>query len=245
MARRIFKAEDFLRCFFMENISKSRLPTEPTAARPLINVWLVEDNHLFRDTVARALNEVGDMRCSQVFSNAEDALDALLGGAIPDIIMLDIELPGKNGILAASQFKSITPATPIVMLTAFDDGDKIFEAICAGASGYLVKNSPPLERIVDAVHEALRGGAPMTPHVAKLVLDKFAKLSKPKIDYGLTMREKKVLELMVEGLISKEIASRLDLSYHTVDTHVRNIYTKLHVHTRIGAVTKVFQERIF
>ena len=229
----------------MQDIVKSEPPIDRTAARPCINVWLVEDNHVFRDTVARALNEVEGMRCSQLFSSAEDALDALYGGAIPDIILLDIELPGKNGIVAASQFKSITPATPIVMLTAFDDSDRIFEAICAGASGYLVKNSPPLERIVDAVHEALRGGAPMTPHVAKLVLDKFAKLSKPKIDYGLTMREKKVLELMVEGLISKEIASRLDLSYHTVDTHVRNIYTKLHVHTRISAVTKVLQERIF
>jgi len=232
-------------CLFMENLIKSEPAMDRIAPGQRINVWLVEDNHLFRDTVARALNQVDDMRCSQLFSNAEDAVDALLGGAIPDIIMLDIELPGQSGILAASQFKAITPTTPIVMLTAFDDGDKIFEAICAGASGYLVKNSPPLERIVDAVHEALRGGAPMTPHVAKLVLDKFAKLSKPKIDYGLTMREKKVLELMVEGLISKEIASRLDLSYHTVDTHVRNIYTKLHVHTRIGAVTKVFQERIF
>ena len=229
----------------MENMIKSDLSVRRTATRQLISVWLVEDNHLFRDTVARALNDVEGMHCSQLFSSAEDALDALLGGAIPDIILLDIELPGKNGILAASQIKSITPATPIVMLTAFDDRERIFEAICAGASGYLVKNAPPLERIVDAVHEALRGGAPMTPRVAKMVLDKFAKLSKPRIDYGLTMREKKVLELMVEGLISKEIASRLDLSYHTVDTHVRNIYTKLHVHTRISAVTKVLQERIF
>jgi DNA-binding NarL/FixJ family response regulator len=221
------------------------LATKPTTARQPINVWLVEDNHVFRNTVARALNEVEGMQCSQLFSNAEDALDALLGGAIPDIILLDIGLPGKSGILAASQFKTITPATPIVMLTAFDDGDRIFEAICAGASGYLVKNSPPVERIVDAVHEALQGGAPMTPHVAKMVLDKFAKLSKPSIDYGLTAREKMVLELMVKGLFKKEIASQLELSYHTVDTHMRNIYTKLHVHTRINAVTKVLQERLF
>jgi DNA-binding NarL/FixJ family response regulator len=229
----------------MENMIEPEPSRRRSAAAQPIKVWLVEDNHVFRSTVARALNQVEGLHCSQLFSNAEDALDALLGGAVPDLILLDIELPGKSGILAASQFKSITPATPIVMLTAFDDGDRIFEAICAGASGYLVKNSPPLERIVDAVHEALRGGAPMTPHVAKMVLDKFAKLSKPKMDYGLTAREKKVLELMVEGLISKEIARRLDLSYHTVDTHVRNIYTKLHVHTRISAVTKVFQERIF
>ncbi len=230
---------------FMETLIEPDLSMRRNAAREFTSVWLVEDNHLFRDTVARALNDVDGMHCSQLFSNAEDALDALLGGAIPDIILLDIELPGKNGILAASQFKSITPATPIVMLTAFDDRDRIFEAICAGASGYLVKNAPPVERIVDAVNEALRGGAPMTPRVAKMVLDKFAKLSKPKMDYGLTMREKMVLELMVEGLMLKEIASRLGLSFHTADTHVRNIYTKLHVHTRISAVTKVLQERIF
>jgi DNA-binding NarL/FixJ family response regulator len=130
------------------------------------------------------------------------------------------------------------------MLTAFDDSDKIFRAICAGASGYLLKTAP-IERIVEAIEEALRGGAPLTPQVAQSVLRMFATLAQPAQDYGLTAREKKILELMTQGLIKKEIADRLGVSYHTVDTHLRNIYTKLHVHSRTGAVAKAIKERLF
>ncbi len=229
----------------METVAK---PGKPTAARPFarhpISVWLVEDNHTFRKTVARVLSEVEGVECTHHFSNAEDALDALLGGAVPDVVLLDVELPGKSGIEAVSQIKAISPATRVVMLTVFDDHEKVFKAICAGASGYLLKTSP-VERIVESVHEALAGGAPMTPRVAKSVLDMFARLSPPKHDYGLTRQEQKVLELMAQGLIKKEIADRLALSYHTVDTHLRNIYTKLHVNTRTGAVAKALQERLF
>jgi DNA-binding NarL/FixJ family response regulator len=212
--------------------------------RPPITVWLVEDNHTFRNTVARVLSEVEGVECSQRFANAEDALDALLGGAVPDVVLLDVELPGKSGIEAVSQIKAISPATRIVMLTVFDDHEKVFRAICAGASGYLLKTSS-VERIVESVHEALDGGAPMTPRVAKSVLDMFARLSRPQHDYGLTRQEQRILELMAQGLIKKEIADRLALSYHTVDTHLRNIYTKLHVHTRTGAVAKALQEKLF
>src|SRR5208282_2050635 len=112
-----------------------------------------------------------------------------------------------------------------------------FKAICAGASGYLLKTSP-VDRIVESIHEALAGGAPMTSRVASSVLQMFSKLAKPKQDYGLTAREQKILELITQGLIKKEIADSLSLSYHTVDTHLRNIYTKLHVHNRSGAVAK-------
>jgi DNA-binding NarL/FixJ family response regulator len=223
-------------------------PAKPTAvraaARNPITVWLVEDNHIFRKTVARVLNEVEGVECSQHFSNAEDALGALLAGAVPDVVLLDVELPGKSGIEAVSQIKAISPSTRVVMLTVFEDHEKVFKAICAGASGYLLKTSP-IERIVESVHEALDGGAPMTPRVAKSVLDMFARLSRPKHDYGLTRQEQKILELMAQGLIKKEIAERLAISYHTVDTHLRNIYTKLHVNTRTGAVAKALQERLF
>ena len=229
----------------METIVRSGKPSASRAgARPPITVWLVEDNHTFRNTVARVLSEVEGVECSRHFANAEDALDALLGGAVPDVILLDVELPGKSGIEAVSQIKSISPSTRVVMLTVFEDHEKVFKAICAGASGYLLKTSP-VERIVESVHEALDGGAPMTPRVAKSVLDMFARLSRPKHDYGLTRQEQKILELMAQGLIKKEIADRLTLSYHTVDTHLRNIYTKLHVHTRTGAVAKAFQEKLF
>lgn len=229
----------------METIAKSGKSAVVRApARHPISVWLVEDNHTFRKTVARVLSEVEGVDCTQHFANAEDALDALLGGAVPDVVLLDVELPGKSGIQAVSQIKAISPATRVVMLTVFDDHEKVFKAICAGASGYLLKTSP-VERIVESVHEALDGGAPMTPRVAKSVLDMFARLSQPKHDYGLTRQEQRVLELMAQGLIKKEIADRLALSYHTVDTHLRNIYTKLHVNTRTGAVAKALQERLF
>jgi DNA-binding NarL/FixJ family response regulator len=229
----------------MELVGKSgKSPAPPAPARNPIAVWLIEDNHTFRKTVTRVLNDVQGVDCSHQFANAEDALDALLGGAVPDVVLLDVELPGQSGIQAVSQIKAISPSTRVIMLTVFDDHEKVFKAICAGASGYLLKTSS-IERIVESVYEALEGGAPMTPRVAKSVLDMFAKLSGPERDYGLTHKEQKVLELMAQGLIKKEIADHLALSYHTVDTHIRNIYTKLHVNTRTGAVAKALQERLF
>jgi DNA-binding NarL/FixJ family response regulator len=207
-------------------------------------VWLVEDNHTFRNTIARVLSEVDGIECTQRFSNAEDALDALIGGGVPDVILLDVQLPDLNGIEAVQKIKSISPATRVVILTAFNDHEKVFKAICAGASGYLLKTSP-VERIVESIHEAISGGAPMTPQVASSVLQMFARMAKPKQDYGLTSREQQILQMMTEGLIKKEIADKLSLSYHTVDTHLRNIYTKLHVHNSTGAVAKALKERLF
>jgi DNA-binding NarL/FixJ family response regulator len=213
------------------------------ASRPPTTVWLVEDNHTFRNTVARVLNEVDQLDCNRQFPDSESALTALVEGAVPDVVLLDVELPGLGGIEAIRHIKSISPATRVVMLTVFDDHDKIFRAICAGASGYLLKTSP-VEKIVESIHEVQAGGAAMTPRVARSVLDMFARLSPPRQDYGLTERERIILELMIQGLIKKEIADRLSLSYHTVDTHLRNIYTKLHVHTRTGAVSKALKERL-
>lgn len=224
--------------------------TTPPAAAPKrgmahrVSVWLIEDNHVFRRTVSRVLNDQPEMECPQAFANAEDALDALMGGAVPDVVLVDVQLPGMNGIEAVKTIKSISPATRVVMLTAFDDSDKIFRAICAGASGYLLKTSP-IENIVESIHQALAGGAPLTPQVAQSVLKMFASFAQPVHDYGLTEREQRILELMTQGFIKKEIADRLDVSYHTVDPHLRNIYTKLHVHSRTGAVAKALKEKLF
>lgn len=227
----------------MQTIVREKL-SAVKSVRPPINVWLIEDNHTFRNTVARALGRVENIECSQHFANAEDALDAMLGGAVPDVALVDVELPGQNGIEAVRKIKSISPATRVVMLTVFDDQEKVFKAICAGASGYLLKTSP-VERIAESIHEALAGGAPMTPRVAGAVLKMFSQLVQPKQDYGLTVREQKIVELMSNGLIKKEIADQLELNYHTMDTHLRNIYTKLHVHSRTGAVAKAVKERLF
>ena len=214
------------------------------AVEPVITVWLVEDNETFRNTVARTLARVPMLDCSHRFPNAEEAIESLEGGAVANVILLDFEMPGINGVEAIKRIKAISPSTRIIMLTVVDSHNKIFNAICAGASGYLLKTSLA-QKIVEAIHEVQTGGAPMTPQVARSVLDMFSRFPASRGDYGLTEREQKILELMVDGMIKKEIADRLALSYHTVDSHLRNIYTKLHVHTRTGAVAKAVKERLF
>ena len=213
-------------------------------AGPVITVWLVEDNESFRNTVARALGQVPFLECPHRFPNAEEALDALEDGAVANVILLDVELPGMNGVEAVARIKSLSPSTRVIMLTVVDSDNKIFNAICAGASGYLLKTSPA-QKIIDAIQEVHVGGAPMTPQIARSVLEMFSRFSLPTNEYRLTNRERMILELMVQGLIKKEMADRLSLSYHTVDTYLRNIYAKLHVHTRTGAVAKALKERLF
>ena len=215
-----------------------------TPVQRVVSVWLVEDNHRFRRTVARLLNQVDGLECSQNFTNAEDALDALNKGCVPDVILLDVELPGQNGIEAMRTIKSICPSTRVLMLTAFDDHEKVFKAICAGASGYLLKASP-LERIVESIQQALEGGAPLNPQVARSVLDMFSKLVNPRHDYGLTEREQEVLELMARGFPKKGIADQLSIRYYTVDSHVKNIYAKLHVHSITEAVACLHNKHVF
>jgi len=219
------------------------MSAKSTLTRP-ISVWLVEDNQSFRHTMVRVLKQAQDLECSHHFASSEEALDELTRGAVPDVVLLDVELPGLNGLEAVKRIKSIAPSSHVIMLTVFDDHDKIFKALCSGASGYLLKTSP-MEKIIESVREVYNGGAPMTPRVARSVLDMFTRTARPHRDYGLTTREEKILELMTQGLIKKEIADQLSLSYHTVDTHLRNIYTKLHVHTRTGAVSKALKERLF
>lgn len=209
---------------------------------PESTVWLIEDNATYRRTVARVIDQLPGLRCARAFSNCEDAL-AALGTERSDVVLLDVGLPGMSGLEGIAKIKALAPATCVLVLTVFDDDDKIFRAICAGASGYLLKTSPA-EQIASAIHEVLAGGAPMNASIASRVLRMFARLAPPQKDYGLTDREKEVLELMVRGLIKKEIADRMKLSVHTVDTHLRNIYGKLEVNTRTGAVAKAVKENL-
>jgi DNA-binding NarL/FixJ family response regulator len=221
-----------------------RFAPEPMKSEPH-SVWLIEDEESFRQMVCRILNRVPDLTCTGQFASAEHALDSLRRGEVPEVILLDVELPGQNGLEAVKTIRAISPATRVVMLTVFPDDDKVFKAICGGASGYLLKTAPS-SSIVQSIHEALAGGAPMTPQIARSVLDMFARFGSHKeaVDYGLTVREKEVIQLMAEGLVTKEIADRLSVTYRTVDTHLKNIYAKLHVHTRGGAINKVLKERL-
>jgi DNA-binding NarL/FixJ family response regulator len=211
---------------------------------PKTVVWLIEDHADSRRVLARVLNQVSTMQCPCAFASCEDALAALRTNPSPEVILLDIGLPGMSGIEGIRRIKALAPGTHVIMLTVFDDQEKVFNAICAGASGYLLKTADE-DAIAGAIQEVLEGGAPINPRVARLVLNMFASRSAPPAQkYSLSDREREVLELMVQGLIKKEVAERLHLSYHTVDNHFRSIYAKLLVHTRGGAVAKAVSEHL-
>lgn len=206
-----------------------------------IEVWVIEDNETLRRTVARVLGREKDLDCSHQFDRCEDAFKVLIDGARPQVILLDLGLPGMSGIEGIERIKASLPEIEILVFSVFDDNDRVFRAICAGASGYLLKTSSMTE-IPEAIREVMAGGAPMNARIARRVLEMFSKVAPSNKDYGLTTRETEVLNQMVEGLTKKEIADRLGLSFHTVDKHIRGIYSKLHVNTMTGAVAKALKE---
>lgn len=215
-------------------------------ARPVekqLVVWVVEDDALFRETVVEVVAAAGDMEAPKAFGTGEEALEALQHEDAPDVVLMDLGLPGLSGLEGTRRIRKVSPTTDVVVLTVHEDTDKIFEAICAGASGYLLKPSTT-GTILEAVRAAHRGEASITPKIARRVLDLFAHLAPPQGDYGLTRREQEVLHCMVEGMTKKEMAERLCISYFTIDRHLRNVYAKLHVHSRGSAVAKALKERL-
>jgi DNA-binding NarL/FixJ family response regulator len=204
-------------------------------------IWIIEDHNAFRRTLVRVMNAEDDLQCTRDFDSCEKALAAPAQDDMPDLVLLDVGLPGMSGLDGIRLIKERYPKALVIILTVFEDDDKVFSAICAGAAGYLLKTSSAAE-ITQAVRDALDGGSPMTSRIARRVLDMFSKLAPKQGDYGLSDREKEILQLMVIGLIKKEIADRLALSIHTVDTYLRRIYEKLEVNTRTGAVAKALKE---
>ncbi len=209
-------------------------------------VWLVEDNDSYRKAVARTLDRASGIQCDCECRSAEELMAELEKGDAPDVILLDVQLPGSDGILSLPLIRSRARESKILVLTAFDESEKIYNAICAGASGYLLK-SAGADDIVQAIEETLSGGAPMTPSLAVRVLRQFSDLLSPSKlpeDYKLTEREIGILRLMGDGFIKKEIADQLSISQHTVNSHIRSIYDKLQVHTNTAAVAKAIREDI-
>lgn len=207
------------------------------------SVWIIEDNALLRGGIEDTLDLADGLACPVAVESVEEALDALTMGHRPDIVLMDIGLPGMDGIAGAKAIRDVSPDARIVMLTIHEENDKVVQAICAGASGYLLKPASP-QRVVEAVREVRDGAAPINGYIAGKVLGMFARLAAPGPDYGLTAREKEVLQLLVDGLTMKEAAGRLSLSYHTIDAHIRKVYGKLHVRSRSGAVAKALRERL-
>jgi len=208
-----------------------------------IGVWVVEDNEYLRETVVELVDGRADMRCTLAADSSEVALEALGRDAIPQVVLMDLGLPGMGGIAGIRQIKSRSPTTHIVVLTVHEDDDNVFEALCSGACGYLLKPAST-DRIIEAIHLALSGGAPMSAFIARKVLRLFRHHVRPRADYGLTDREREILHLLVEDHTQKEISEKLFISPHTVDTHLRNIYAKLQVHSRSGAIVKALRERL-
>jgi DNA-binding NarL/FixJ family response regulator len=206
-------------------------------------VWVVDDNAGFAKNLAELLDLTDGLRCGRVFNSCETLLDALQTESPPEVILMDIGLPGMSGIEGIKRIKAIAPSTQAIMLTVFEDSDNIFRAISAGASGYLHK-SATLEEIISSLNGILVGGVPMNPHIARKILEMFSRLPTSVTDYGLTTREKEVLQLLVDGLSKRNISEKLFVSFHTVDTHLRNIYAKLQVNSRSGAIAKVLKEHV-
>ena len=208
-----------------------------------INIWLVEDNESYRDTISDLINQLQDVQCSRRFTTVEAALEELDKSDSPDLIFSDIGLPGMSGIEGVKHFREKIPEVPIVILTIYDGDSLVFDAICAGASGYLLKSSTNKE-IQDAIFETLNGGSPINPKIAHKILKMFTKFTPPKNSYDLSDREKAILKHVVDGKTYEAIGLELYISYHTVDYHIRNIYKKLQVHSRTDAVSKALKENL-
>lgn len=201
-----------------------------------ITVSIVEDNEKLRGTLARVLNRADGFQCLSQYPSAEDALKDL-PVTKPQVVLMDINLPGINGVECVRQLKKIAPEILIIMLTVYEDTENIFDALAAGASGYLLKRTTSKE-LLDAIREVQRGGSPMTTHIARKVVRSFQKAPPAQPAENLSEREQQVLDLLSKGLMYKEIADKLEISYETVHTYIRRIYEKLSVRTRTEAVAK-------
>jgi DNA-binding NarL/FixJ family response regulator len=216
---------------------------EAIAQPAVIEVAIVEDRRDIRESLAMLIGGTEGFACTGGYRSMEEAL-AKLKYHLPHVVLCDIGLPGMSGIEGIRILKELYPDLLILMLTIYDDDERIFDAICAGACGYLLKKTPPL-RLLDSLKEAVTGGAPMSPEVARRVMSLFREIRPPeRADYELTPHETRLLKLLVEGHNYKTAALELNVTVHTVSFHLRSIYLKLQVHTKSEAVAKALQNRL-
>jgi DNA-binding NarL/FixJ family response regulator len=204
-------------------------------------VSLVEDNDQLRATLARVISRAENFACVSQYSSAEAALEGLPKDR-PAVVLMDINLPGMNGVECVRRLKQLLPAVQVVMLTVYEDTENIFNALAAGASGYLLKRTTSAE-LIEAIKEVYKGGSPMTAHIARKVVQSFQKTGpSAQPTENLSAREQEVLDCLSQGFLYKEIADKLGISYETVHTYIRRIYEKLQVRTRTEAVAKFLRQ---
>ncbi len=203
-----------------------------------INVAIIEDNRSFRDKLVEYLNETPGFSCSCVCDSAEDALK-MIPRQMPDVILMDLQLPNMSGVDCIRRLKEIRPSARILVLTVYEDSDRIFGALKAGASGYVLKRAEPMD-ILNAIQEIQKGGAPMSSQIAIRVVESFRETTQGSpMDENISQREKQILQQLSKGYSNKEIAQHFSISVATVNTHLHHIYEKLHVRSRTEAILKV------
>jgi DNA-binding NarL/FixJ family response regulator len=208
-----------------------------------LTVAIVEDQPTIREGLRILIDGTEGFRCTGTFGSMELAIEGI-GRDVPDVALVDIGLPGMSGIDGIRLLKKNHPRLAILMLTVYDDDRRIFDALCAGAGGYLLKKTPPA-RLLESLREAAGGGAPMSPEVARRVVALFREIRPPEdVAYNLTPHEIRVLKLLVDGHNYKTAAAELDVSINTIRFHMRSIYEKLQVHSKSEAVAKSLRQRI-
>jgi DNA-binding NarL/FixJ family response regulator len=208
-----------------------------TTSRAVIEVSVVEDDVRVRSSLAHLIDASEGFRCASQHPSGENALEEL-PLVNPAVVLMDINMPGLSGVQCVSRLKQLLPKVQVVMLTVYENTDHIFSALAAGASGYLLKQTPP-EQLLEAIRDVHAGGSPMSSHIARKVVASFHRQPQPASDQEkLSTREQEVLDYLVKGYMYKEIAEAMKISFDTVHSHVRKIYEKLHVRTRTEAVTK-------
>ena len=207
---------------------------------------IYEDNEALRNSLVYLLNAQNGYEVVGDYNNANDVKNQVLL-AQPDLVIMDIDMPGKDGITGVEEIKEARPETAVIMYTQFEDDERLFKSICAGADGYILKKTSP-EKFFDAIKEVLNGGAPMSPLIAKKVINAF-KVSKSntnvKLKYDLTNRETEILQLLTKGYSVKLIAYEMDIAYDTARSHLRNTYRKLHVNCGKEAIAMLLDSKIF
>ncbi|HKQ73696.1 MAG TPA: response regulator transcription factor [Blastocatellia bacterium] len=206
-----------------------------------IKVAIIEDQQVLREGLAFLVDSTGGFRCTGSFGSVEQALRSI-GDDLPHVVLIDIGLPGVSGIEGIRILKDRWPDLLMIMLTVYEDDQKIFDALCAGASGYLLKRTPPA-KLVESLNEVVTGGAPMSPEVASRVIKLFRNIRLPeRAEHSLTPHELRLLKMLVDGHSYKTAAAELGSSINTIGTHMQSIYRKLQVHSKSEAVVKAIRD---